>query len=202
MYSISEEFLQWLDSELGWLTTGVYLFRTAERSAELSAKHQNIDTSVSDYNALYSIQTRAHPQFERYRSWYRTIDTDGTGTGTESDTRRQKHVPSLSLTPIDAKMWYVCDGSLAWQDSNKTGNPIVEIGARVRIKDGTADELCRMFERSTLGISPTIASNVLRFSVSESQRFLDWIGDPVPGFAYKWEYDSYERYRELFDAVH
>jgi len=80
--NVNREFLEWLDSELEWLTNGV-------------AKSSGSKHSVHQY---YSLTTRRMPHFEKYRDWY-------TSEGVVFP-------ESLELTAAALKMWYVSDGRL------------------------------------------------------------------------------------------
>ena len=175
IYTTNKEFLEYLDDSLGWITTGVSEYRSAEKSASMS------DGDVSDYNDVYVLQTRTMPQFNRYESWY--------GDGT-------KTLPSyLILTPDTARIWYACSGCLNWDRRYPQSRPYVTISIR-NIVDNT-DHISKMFDESSFEYTPKISEDSVRFDVGASKEFLEWIGDPLPGFEYKWAYESFDEYDDL-----
>jgi len=183
---INDQFLEWLDNELAWLTTGVSLYRTADRGAELSRNNGDPSADASDYHDVYVMQTRTMPQFSEYESWY-----DG-GNG-------KRFADDLTLTPIDMKVWFACDGSLNWDRRYPNASPYATLGASAELESPAA--VCSMFERSTFPHEPRIDSNMIRFSVDETVDLLEWMGDAPPGFEYKWALDSLEQYEDLKRAA-
>lgn len=184
-YMTSKRFLGWVDEQCEWLTTGVSLYRTAERSAELSRNNGNPDADEANYSDVYVLQTRTMPQFERFESWY----TGGAG----------KRFPDyLVLVPVTTKIWYVCDGSLNWDRRYPGARPHITV--RVQNED-TIQNVLRMFDESTFDHTPTADSQTIRFTVDETEALLDWMGRAPPGFAYKWCLDSLDRYERLKDGM-
>lgn len=180
-YMINEPFLEWMDEQLEWLSTGVSLYRTAERSAELSQNNGQPDADVADYHDVYVMQTRTMPQFRRYESWYE---------GTE----RKRFADGLVLSPIEAMVWYACDGSLNWDRRYPNSRPHATIGVRSEMDDIT--KVLQMFEDSTFDHIPRVDENTIRFSVDETEDFLEWMGSAPPGFDYKWTMESLDLYEE------
>lgn len=178
-YMICRPFLEWIDDELGWLSTGVSLYRDAESSAEISQSNGH-ESDPSRYHDVYSLRTRSMKQFRRYESWY----SNGT----------KKTIPGyLILTPVTAAIWYCCDGSLNWDRRYPGARPHVTIG----VKDENMDRVLDMFEESSFGRTPTQDRSGIRFSVDATEEFLDWISPPPKGFEYKYELDSLDRYESL-----
>lgn len=97
---------------------------------------------------------------------------------------------SLSLSPTKVKFWYVSDGYL---DVGRWGRPRIEI--KTRNEKDRVEYLVDLFEE--VGFSPVFRRNELRFTCDDTERLVEWMGDYPPGFEYKWELDSRERYREL-----
>ncbi len=87
-------------------------------------------------------------------------------------------------------MWYACDGYL---DVQEYGQPRAAI--RIRNRDERQDFLLNLFEE--VDLSPTYNRETIRFGVEGTRSFLDWMGNPPPGFEYKWVLDSRERYDRL-----
>jgi len=180
-YMINEEFLEWIDGELEWLSTGVSLYRTAERSASLSRDNGHPDAVEENYHDVYVMQTRTMPQFQRYESWY-------------ANSERKRFPDGLVLSPIEAKVWYACDGSLNWDRRYPNSRPHATIGVRSEMDD--IGKVLSMFSESTFGTTPRVDENTIRFSVDETEDFLDWMGESPPGFEYKWTMSSLDDYEE------
>lgn len=179
VYMANRSFLEWLDDELGWLTTGVSEYRSAERSAELSRENGHPDASSANYHDVYSIQTRCLDTFDSYTDWYEDGET-------------KSYPDDIDLTPTMAKVWYACDGSLNWDRRYPNANPHVTIGVSSQIE--RSELLTDLFAESTCECTPRFDQNVLRFTVEDSRTFLDWIGDAPAGFDYKWAFDSLDEY--------
>ena len=148
----TKPFLEWLDEEFqhNSLSTGVR--RAHEGGTE------------SHPNPSYRWQTRSHPKFEYFAEWY---------SGGNKD-----FPDDLHLTPLSAKVWYCCDGSLKYTD----GLPYVWIANSDQ--SHRADYLESLFQKH--GFDPSFSSETLKFSGKNRERFFEWIGDPLPGFEYKW----------------
>ena len=174
---VNKQFLEWFDHEMGILSTGVVLKKTA---AELARNNRESGFSpnarAENYHDMYTVISRSHPFMRSLRRWYRS---------------GEKRFPeSLSLTPRIAKMWYVCDGCL---DVQEHGEPRASI--RIRHRDDRQDFLLNLFEE--VGITPSYGRETIRFGVEETRSLLDWMGNPPTGFEYKWVLDSRERYDRL-----
>lgn len=178
-YMINDSFLEWVDEQLAWLSTGVSLYRTDERSAELSRQNGNPTADVVDYHDVYVMQTRTMPQFAKYEPWY----SGGDG---------KRFADDITLSPIDMKVWFACDGSLNWDRRYPDSRPYATIGASREMEDISA--VCNMFERSTFAHQPRVDTNTIRFSVDETEDLLDWMGTAPPGFEYKWTLDDLDQY--------
>jgi hypothetical protein len=179
---INRRFLNWFDDQMGVLTTGVSLKKTA---AELASKNRASGFSPNarreNYHDMHTVWSRTHPIFNELHEWYE----DG-----------RKWFPSdLELTPTVAEFWYVCDGYL---DVGRWGRPRIEI--KTRNERERADFLVGLFE--DVGFAPTYRRHELQFTCDETEALINWIGDPPPGFEYKWELDSIKRYHELKERAY
>lgn len=174
---INRRFLQWLDEQLGVLTTGVRLKKTAAELAENNRRSGfSPEADEGDYHDMYTVWTRSHKFFDELRDqWY----TEG----------KKRFPEDLELTPTRTKYWYLSDGYL---DIGRWGRPRLEI--KSRNESNRADALISLFESQ--GFSPVFHRNELRFTCDDTERLLSWMGSPPPGFEYKWELESRERYRE------
>lgn len=182
VYQANKPFLDWLDDQLGWLSTGVSLERTAAQSAEYArTSGGQPDATAETYHDVYALQTRTMPQFRLFEEWY---------------TDEGKQLPKyLTLTPPVAKMWYVSDGSLNFDRRYPNARPYASIGMRTDLENPDAVE--RLFRECPIDVHPTLTTNGVRFTVDETERFLDWIGPAPPGFSYKFQREGPEKYDEL-----
>lgn len=192
IYMTNEPFMQWLDDELEWLSTGVSLYRTAERSAALSRNNgNNPDAEASNYHDVYVMQTRTMPAFRLYENWY--------AEDPETGEREGKTFPNyLVLTPEIARIWYACDGSLVFDRRYPNSRPHINISVGSEMEN--IENVYRMFEESTFSAAPKVDDHTIRFTADETEEFLEWMGDAPPGFQYKWT-DDLEVYEEQRDAV-
>jgi hypothetical protein len=163
---------------MGVLTTGVSVKKTA---AELASNNRQTgfspEAQPEDYHDIYTVWSRTNPYFDDlWETWYR----EGAKVFPED----------LSLSPTKVKFWYASDGYL---DVGRWGRPRIEI--KTRNENDRVKYLIGLFE--AVGFSPVFRRNELRFSCDDTERLVSWMGDPPPGFEYKWELDSRERYREL-----
>jgi len=174
----NREFLDHVDSLMGWLTTGVRLKKTAEESAAETIERDRAgwDLNPENFNAIYGTRTRRLPYFRKFRRWY--------------DETQKRYPDSLELTPTVAKYWYASDGTVNWMR---------EYSARVvftcQNEADRASFIFDLFEDAGFDISQN--EHMYYLGVEDSRRFLDWMGDPIPGYEYKWEIESRERYKRL-----
>ena len=129
------------------------------------------EATESKYNdgesSIWTLRFRSAPYLNEYLDWY--------GSG-------EKRFPeNLELSPTIAKMWYVCDGGISKGEQKKWNR----IQFSVSNEKDRGDYLCRLFNEH--GFDPTLSHHTLRFTTDESKRLLEWMGDPPPGFGYKWE---------------
>lgn len=168
----NERFVRYLDDLFGPLSRGVKLERDAETQyqnalANRAAGVPNFETVTEGaYSDLYGIRTWAHPRLNALRNWY--------------DTGQKRYPDDLELTPTIARMWYVCDGWLA-----------VEQSARPRAMFKVSNEMDRQDYLVDLfadaGFTVGFSREAIQIPADETQRLLDWMGDPPPGFEYKWD---------------
>lgn len=178
---INKRFLEWLDEELGWLSTGVRLARTNEEVARHLRDSLDRETSPRDAHDLWYLRTRTHPQFREFQSWFQ----DG-----------EMRLPTrLSLSKLELKMWYISDGGLM---KRKTPSPAPSIASHKEVD--TPNRIQRVFNQH--GFEVTDGPNFrIKGGLSESRRFLEYLGKPPEGFEYKWAIDHVDRYYELMEQV-
>lgn len=172
----NKEFLDHLDDELGVLSNGVFLDRSADQMADRALKNQSAEVpgfetvNEENYNDLYGLRTVSHPDLHRFSSWYTT---------------GEKRFPSdLSLTPEIARMWYVCDG---WLASDSTSTDSDRIMFKASNESDRTEFLVKLIEDS--GFSAGFSRNSLQISAYDTERMIDWMGEAPPGFEYKWDID-------------
>lgn len=178
--SVQTRFLSWIDEQFGALSAGVRLHQTGEEIQSNAA-----DTGFGspndpwEYHDVYTVHLRNHPTLaEMNGRWYPN------GTICYPD--------SLSLTPEAARMWYCSDGGLSW-----SGKPYVTIGTH-----NEADRpefLCDLFRQH--GFDPVWSEPLIRFTNDEAADVLEWLGDPVPGYEYKWVCESRSDYDRVKSEV-
>lgn len=180
---INRRFLQWYDTQMGVLTTGVKRKKTASQLASNNRRTGfSPNANAENYHDMYTVWSRTNPYFDETRQrWY----MDGS-----------KRFPNdLELTPTLTKLWYASDGYL---DVGRWGRPRIEI--KCRNEHERAAFLIQLFEEA--GFSPVFRRHELRFTCDDTERLVKWMGDPLPGFEYKWEIGSIDRYHELKERAY
>lgn len=178
--SANLRFLRWLDVRFGIISTGVHLKASAEDVARRGETSDVFSfTGAKPARPIYRLTTRNLPDLNQFRGWYST---------------GQKRFPAdLVLTPTNAKFWYVGDGGLSW---NRRSNSC-------RAQICTTNEIDRpefllsLFRAN--GFSPLVLSDRLMFNREETTSFLRWIGEPVPGYEYKWMDEDHSAYDREFE---
>jgi hypothetical protein len=164
---INKEYLEYVDEVLDNLSNGVYKTQSAEESASrMRNSGFRPDARAKNYSAVYRLTTKTHPKLNNFDSWYET---------------GEKVIPKIELTPTILKHWYVCDGHL--QNKNKNHRPRVGIGITNEYE--RSDKLEQMFIEKGLDANPTESKN-LDIGVEHTEKFFEFIGEPVDGFKYKW----------------
>ena len=121
-----------------------------------------------DKQPQYHARTHAHHALDRYREWYASGD---------------KRVPEdIALTPRIARAWYACDGGLEWPREGSP--PRIAFSAAV---DDRREDVARLLREA--GYDPNSYDRRVRLSIPATERFVEWIGDPVPGVEHKWTGD-------------
>jgi hypothetical protein len=89
----------------------------------------------------------------------------------------EKRFPDdLELDPIAVKYWYAGDGRLATHNVN----PFSRIATR-----NEADRSEWLIE--LLPVDATFSSNYINIPTDQTPEFLNWLGEAVPGYEYKWD---------------
>jgi hypothetical protein len=161
------QYLGYLDDIFGILSTSnIHVTRTAEEVAEHTVKTGFSDSATQEScKDVYNWRTRNHPVFNEYRKWY------SSGSKVFPD--------DILLSPVVLKHWYCCDGNLNTHENRGT----VRIGLSNEFENKKKIE--SYFIKSGLP-KPSWDKNQIWFRVGESEELLEYMGDPLPGFEYKW----------------
>lgn len=160
--SVTKEFLEWLESVLGDVVSSLKKKNSAGELAEKNRSNGYI-VNEENYNDVYILRTRKIKYFNKLNSWYDS---------------GEKRFPEMELTPTILKMWYICDGSFA-----NSRYPVVYSSNEKDRKEFILD----MFKDTPLNPSfHNGGGGAIQFKTSESDTFFEYIGEPVPGFEYKW----------------
>lgn len=164
---VEEDFLKWLKSEFPNCLGPISTRKRGENRKQ-----------------TYRIRFKNFNERDEFLNWY---GDDG------------KAFPqNIELNPLISKVWYCCDGSLI-------ENPCsVYVTFSINNEVKRLKKITDMF--SQIGYSVTeykydyyhknlereVTNCSVRIPKEESERFLDWMGEPLPGFGYKWNYDLRE----------
>jgi len=148
----NEEFIDWINEKLGIFSTGK--FRTYDEERDNWNKKK-----------MYGVRTRSLEQLKEFSEWYRE---DG-----------KRFPEDLTLSPLEAKMWYVSDGCLQEIDG------LWQVEIANHSQSNQAEVMEEALSKTNIEIS--YSSAALRVSTKQTKEFLKWLGEPVPGFEYKWE---------------
>lgn len=129
-----------------------------------------LSTSVSsNCRDIYTWRTRALPEINQYRDWYNS---------------GEKVFPeNIELTPTILKNWYVCDGSLAKRKNTEH----IRIGLTNERKN--EEKVRKYFDNIEVSITNWGDYNSgcsAIFNSEESNKLWEYMGEPLPGFEYKW----------------
>ncbi len=175
---ITKPYLQHLNENVfPILGTGVRLKTTAKESFEKMSGDFSPNKKEERFSDIYRWQTRRHPELQEFRDWYST---------------GEKVFPDdIKLSPTVLKHWYCGDGYL---DSREWGSRM-SIGCTNEIE--SQDKIISMFE--PLNIEPHIVewehtedgskgdlACDIQFSKKQTEELFEYMGEPLPGFEYKW----------------
>lgn len=170
------EYMEWLRDELGWICKDIKLKQTPYESKN-SAKESGFDENEdNEYKTLYQCGTHGHP-------WFKQIDWYKSG---------EKIFPeNLKLNSTMVKIWYCDDGGLIWSERANEGHAHIHASSQTQSMNRLVDEFNRH------NIYPTIREgNVgLDFTLEETEKLLEWMGEPPDGMEYKWSNKEKEVYQ-------
>jgi len=170
MYSKSKAYLLFLERLFYPVVgKGVRFSKTAKESAKHARKTGfSPQAKEKNYSDIYRFKTLKTPLFKiMYKHWYET------GQRTFPNT--------IKLNPVVIKHWFAGDGNLIVKEREKPHAAIVFENEKQNL-----EKMKNMFEN--VGFSPTITPRGgAWFSVEETQELLNYMGEPPPGFHYKWD---------------
>ena len=178
--SINERFLAHLHERLSPFTTEPRFYRSGEEVAKL-AKDAGQNADAEKTNDQYHLRSRAHPFFDELRGWY----------GKEG----KRFPEELTLTSTIAKYWFACDGLVGWSSGQWADEEYGHISFAASNEIDRSEYLFDLFEG--LDVTPVVDSHKVRFNCEDSQKLIDWMGEPIPDFDYKWEINDINEHQKL-----
>lgn len=151
---------------------------------ELGWLSSNINTQNTDFNPqsynpepheIHRLNTRAHPELSRF-NWY----DDGV----------KKFPSDLSISATALKHWYCQDGSLKWNTTRSVCQAVIySMNEKDRL-----EQLCDMISQT--GFEPYPTNYSITFSPTDTYRLLGEMSPAPAGMEYKWETESWEKYKQ------
>jgi len=127
----------------------------------------------------FRFKSRPNPFFDDLKEWYGPSG--------------KRFPEDLELTAEMVRMWYVCDGGLKW--GKKTAQPCIY----TRNESDREEFILSLFQEK--GFDPSWYNTqecvVIGFTGKDRDDILEWMGEPVPGYEYKWERTDRDRYMNL-----
>jgi len=136
-----------------------------EDAISLKCRRSMKELENSTHSDVYKLYIQSHPFFYELSKWY--------------DSGRKKYPKGLELNPTILKMWYIGDGSLkngthpiitCWNESNRP------------------DFLLSLFNDIGLNTTWQSGNNDIYIKKESRGKFFEYIGSPLPGYEYKWDY--------------
>lgn len=177
MYEKSIPYLEYLSGEVfPIITTEV---KQGETASSRDRDSNTFDINVKKCSDMYFLSSRRMPCFERYLQWY------------NDDGHKFWPCEDIYMNSTVFKHLYVGDGHL----KTRSGTPYISIALNDQRK--VIDDVVQMFEE--WGVSPSVVefqreetTDVrIHFKKYDTEKIFKWIGEPLPGFEYKWP----EQYR-------
>lgn len=165
---INKKYLEYVDSKFPLIGAGVSLKRKAKDNAELSRQTGFTSTvNEENYNDQHNWQTLCIPELKQYSNWYNS---------------GEKVWPEdIQLTSTVLKHLYCNDGSL-----EKDGK-FFRIKITMCNEINNKEKINKLFENMNLQRPEYWNSNKdARWNKESSKDLLNYMGEPLPGFEYKW----------------
>lgn len=140
----------------------------ADEFSELNPSITEISREPDKHQDGYRLRLMKTRFFEQLRGWY--------------DSGRKEFPDNLELTPLILKVWYCCDGCL-----EVSGRPWIAC----ENERGYTKKLKSYFDDTPMDPAVYDSQNVIiAFRADDQEDFFEWIGEPVPGYEYKWRNDN------------
>jgi hypothetical protein len=138
-----------------------YLQYIKKRLSDYMKKVRPVKQTELTEKQAYTLRTVACKEFNKFKNWYST---------------GEKVFPeNIELTPTVLKHWYCGDGT--WNKER--------ISIKINNEFENQSKLKSYFIDQNLP-EPRFSSNKMYFKKEDSTEILDYIGDPLPDFKYKW----------------
>lgn len=168
----NKEFLDYLSNELPCLTGEVRLKKTAKEVAE-STRESGFSKKASEDTCkdVYEINFTNKARYKELASWY--------------DTGEKVWPKNLNLTPNVMAGLYIGDGTIRRFRGEKYE------GSRPNLVITTTNEIdneekIKSYFTEAGFEEPTITPPNIVFSADASENLWEYMGEPLPGFGYKW----------------
>lgn len=163
---ITKDYLMWLDELFGDNSNGVrFVISGRDRALENIESGFSPNAAPKEYSDVYELNTKTHPTFKKFISWYEGGD--------------KVWPDDIKLTPTVLTHWYVSDGSLI--DNH--------ISISMLNEKENKDKIEKMFSNVNLPTPSNwaIADNVCNavWDVDDSREINNYMDGPLPGFEYK-----------------
>jgi hypothetical protein len=168
----NKEYLEYLSQKFPYLSSEVSLHLTGEECNK-KARKSGFIPNATNCKDQYSWRTKTHPQLSRFVDWY--------------DSGEKVWPKDITITPKILKHLFCCDGDK--KNGANGRSDYIRISSENERDNLT--QVVKMFSQSGIP-APRIEDNEwCRFcwSVSDTQDIYEHMGDPVPGFEYKWPSD-------------
>jgi len=173
--NINVDYLNYLDKNIN-IPSEVNISNTKEECVERDIDSGfNKNAEVENYSDIYRWRTISHPVLNKFNCWY--------------SSGKKKFPESIELSPTVLKHWYCCDGSY----NINSGYNSISIGVSNEI--GNRDKINSYFKEKNLP-KPSWSTRdrvkgdginaCIWFKSKETDILFDYMGDPLPGFEYKW----------------
>jgi len=164
---ITEDYLKYIKEKFGVFASDISVCMTEKEAKD---KIKESFGYGSEAKKQFRIIIKGATEINKFRNWY--------------STGKKVWPRDIELTPTVLKHWYCGDGN--WNNSGAKN--YIRISMANEIKN--TDKVNQMFENvglpspSNYAISET--NCIAQFTVEQSKGLWEYMGEPLPGFKYKW----------------
>jgi hypothetical protein len=167
LYTTNQTYIEWVTNLFGDFTD------------RISKKEYNYTYKSKDEKRnSYELFSKSHPRLDYYAEVY-------------SDDERYPIPEEMGLSPEALKMWHASDGTLNWQSGAR--NPTLQLATDT--KQPVKEKYIQLF--NDIGVKLKSSDKAFYFSTQDTLKLIQYMGHAVPGFEYKWETGSRERYERV-----